>query len=297
MLVSRPTATGGEELVIVPSAEGEGVTWYSAPSRTICDRIALSGDRGTVAFGHATEGKVYVLTKSGQQPRAIADVSPDGDPRQLRLSEDGKWIAFTASNAFRDGKLGRVHANLYVAATDGSVVYRRTAAAVPGKYLAFDLSLDGKTVTWADELPGGAWIADPSGTGMRRISLASGSLIDLMLDASGSTVYHQVNNAEGVRLYSVKRDGTGLTSVHTAANGTYRFAPVGGQVLLDQFDPKAEPCGTAWLVQGANLVRMYDYSRPRFAGDRAWSADGKVLVRRSPRSPGIQETRIWRAAE
>jgi len=297
LLVNRSPSIEREELVLVPTAGGTETVWYSNAGRSIYNQIALSGEGDMVIFAKSPGSRVYAVTEPNGTPKVVADAAPYGDIRQLRVSNDGKWVAFTASSGLLNSPTGRVHANLYVAATDGSVVHRITGISVPMKLIPFDLSPDGGTLVWVDDPGKGPWVAGIDGSNAKRLSVSGSSIVAVTCNTTGSVIYYQVLDANGANLYRVNRDGTNISLVHSAARGTYYVARNGSRVRLDQFDPKAKPCGSSWLVEGSSLNAMFTFGRPGIAGSRAWSGDGRVMVWRARFSPWADETRIWRAEQ
>ena len=294
LLVNRGGPEGLEELVEVPVAGGTERLWYRATKRWIYNRIAISGDGGRVVFAWYPGSKVYVLTRPGGNPREIADVDPDGDVRQLSLSADGKWAAFTASNYLRDGKLGRVHVNLYVAVTDGSALHRITANALPDKFIPYDLSGDGKTLVWVDDPAKGPWIADAGGRNARRLPAPSDPIQNVFTNATGSTIYYQTINASGVKLLSVGRSGTSLVKVHETSRGHYNVARDAGTIVLARDNRDKTGRRTYWRVGGKSLVKLFSLKIPGYAGSCALSGDGRTAVWVDPAPAPVDQTFVWR---
>ena len=135
LLVNSSVTREVEKLVLLPREGSAEQIWHSSAGRTIFNRIALSGDGQKVAFACYPGSKVYALNKPGGTPTLVADVQPNGDIRQLILSGDGRWAAFTASTFRENGILVPLRASLYVAATDGSAVHRITATPIRQKYI------------------------------------------------------------------------------------------------------------------------------------------------------------------
>jgi len=295
MLVNRSASPLKEELVVVPTSGGEGVLWHTAPGRSIYDRIALSGDGSTVVFAKTSESKVYAVTQPAMTPALVADVSPDSDPRQLRISDDGKWIAFTAARMVQSSGQARVHANLYVAATNGSVVHRITAAALPGRWIAFDLSGDGKSVVWLDDAGKSPLVADANGANARRITVTATQLGRLRCNTTASQLYFDAFDRDGTHLWRVNRDGTGEIKLQSTTSGRFFIARGSGQVRLERFDPNAAPPGSSWLQTGEGPIKMFDIKREDIDGTSDWSQDGRVLVWRAPGSSGGFATFVWRS--
>ncbi|MBN1607495.1 MAG: hypothetical protein JW940_12730 [Polyangiaceae bacterium] len=294
LLVNRSPSLASEELVVVPSSGGEGVLWHAAVGRSIYDRIVLSGDGTTVAFARTDGSKVYALPRAMETPRVVADVSPDADPRQLRISDDGTWVAFTAARMVQSGTESRVHANLYVAATDGSALHRITAVALPDRYIAFDLSGDGQSIVWLDDATKGPLVADRDGGNSRRIGVTPQHLGPVRCNANASLIYFEAFDREGKHLWRVNRDGTGEAKLHSTTSGQFFVARGSGQVRLEKFDPQATPPGVSWMLSGGSPTKMCDLQRPDIVGASAWSDDGSVFVWRAPASPGVCETFVWR---
>jgi hypothetical protein len=295
LLVNRSPLTDKEELVVVPAAGGEGVVWHTSLGRSIYDRIALSGDATTVVFGKTNETEVYMLTQPGATPALVASLAPDGDPRQLRISDDGKWIAFTAARLVESGVQSRTCANLYVAATNGSALHCITPTSVPNRWIPFDLSGDGKSVTWLDDAHQGPMIADANGANARRIAVTPGHIGNLRCDTTSSRIYFDAYDAEGIHLWRINRDGTGETKLHSTTGGRFFVARASGQVRLERFERTATPPGASWLQSGENPTKMFDLQREDIGGTSDWSADGKVLAWRTPASMGSFDTFIWRS--
>lgn len=295
MLVNRSPSSVKEELVVVPSSGGEGVVWHTSLGRSIYDRIALSGDGSTIAFAKTGESKIYAVARPGAQPALVADISPDSDPRQLRISDDGKWVAFSAARMVQSGVHARAHANLYVAATNGAAVHRITAAALPQRWIAFDLSGDGKSVVWLDDAAKGPLLADANGANARRIAITATQLGMLRCDTTAAHIFFDAFDSEGTHLWRVNHDGTGLTKLHTTTGGRFFVARASGQVRLQRFDRGSTPPGSSWLQTGASPTKMFELEKEDIVGTSDWSHDGKVMVWRAPASSGGSETFVWRA--
>lgn len=296
LLANRSANALGEELVTVSTAGGSETVWHTAEGRWIYNRIALSGDGGTVAYARSPGSIVYALTEPLGTPRVVVNVAPDSDPRELQLSADGKWVAFTASRLVQTGSHARIHANLYVAATDGSVVHLITASPLPDRRIAFDLSPDGAWISWIDDAAKGPMIAAVGGASATRLALDLGAdhVTDVSWNADASRLYYHTLSGGGVAVGRVQRNGTGAEELHSAARGRYGVART-GEIRLSQFDPSASPAGTSWRLGGSGLTATYHFGRPDIAGTEAWSADGKVCVWRAPMATGRSATWVWRA--
>jgi hypothetical protein len=296
LIANRSPQRDYEELVSVPSAGGTEIVWHRSSGRSIYNRFAFSN--GTLVFAKGAHGIVYRITKAGGTPLAIANVSPDTDPRQLTLSTDGKWVAFTASNFMHNGKPGRVRANLYVAATDGSKLHKITASALTGKLVAFDLSGDGKYICWVDDSTKGPWIAGVDGKNARRLPLGitGATLQSVHCDPTAATIYYQTNSTAGVKLHSISRAGTGLAQVHATANGHYHVARDTARLRLRRIENPGAGAGKLWTLSGASLTEVCAFTLPRYAGSWAWSGDGKTLVWRGGLTKGSVKTFVWRAS-
>lgn len=297
LLVNRSPTAANEELAVVPTSGGDATVWFSSPGRLIYDRIALSGDGSVVAFAKGTESTVYALTGSGSQPRAAANVAPFTDPRQLRLSDDGKWVAFSASRLVQSGSAFRVVSNLFVAATDGSVCHKIRGTDLVERMIAFDLSPDGSTIVWVDDPTKGPWVASRDGTSAVRLNVSATKIVGVAANLAATRIYYQDLRATGIRICSVNRDGSGAQVIHeSAAGGRYEVAGNAGAVRLRTFEAKRTPPGTSWLVGTTTLTRMFDYPRADVAGTNEWSGNGEVAVWRVRTCSGTYETRIWRSS-
>jgi hypothetical protein len=290
LFVNRSTAEGGEELVEVPIAGGSTQVWHTNAQREIFNRLAVSGDGKTVAFAKGTESRVYVLTSPGKAPRVVADVSPYRDPRQLVLSRDGRWVAFTAAGVEGGGPIGAVQVNLYVAATDGSAVHRITNPPLPGRYIAFALSADGATLVWVDDRDKGPIVANRDGSGTSRLSAPGARIADVFCSPDGSQVYCATIEAAAVKLRSIARAGSQWALAHEAPSGSLAVAREGSAIRLIQRPSNTSP-GTCWSVNGASSREsMFTFAVPQHAGSMALSGDGQVVVWRE----GLK-TRVWKA--
>jgi hypothetical protein len=289
LFVNRSTTSGGEELVEVPSTGGTALIWYANPRREIFNRIAVSSDGKTLAFAKGTSARVYVLASAAASPITVADVSPDGDPRQLELSRDGRWIAFTASGVEGGGPIGRVRVNLYVAATNGSAVHRITSAPLVGKHIAFALSEDGGTLIWVDDPTKGPIVSERDGSGATRLPVPAGRILRVHSAADGERLYCTTVGASTVRLYSIARAGSNWTLEDEASDGAFAVAPETGAIRLVQRPGQTSP-GTCWSVGESSRTSMFTFEAPRRAGSLAMSGDGKVVVWRE----GLK-TRVWQA--
>jgi hypothetical protein len=251
-----------------------------------------------LVFAKQSLGLVYCLKKAGATPAAIANVSPDTDPRQLMLSADGKWVAFTASSFMENGLPASVKVNLYVAATDGTKLHKITSSPLAGKYIPFDLSSDGKTICWVDDRSKGPWIADVDGKNARRLPLgvAGSKLQTVHCDRTAATIYYQTISATGIKLHSISRTGTGLTQIHATTHGHYAVARDATKIRMRRVENTSTKEGKLWSVDGANLSEICTLSMPRYAGSWAWSGDGNAAIWRGSAKDGKVKTYVWRAA-
>jgi hypothetical protein len=252
--------------------------------------LAVSGDGGKVVFAKDTESRVFVLSSPGAPPATVTDVAPDRDPRQLQLSRDGRWVAFTASGIQGGGPIGRVQVNLYVAATDGSALHRITSTPMFGKYLAFALSADSTTLVWVDDPGKGPIVANRDGTGAARLPAPGARIERVFCSADGSRVYCTTVEAAGVKLRSIPRQGSTWALEDEVADGAFTVAGDGSAIRLVQAARSTSP-GTCWSVNGvSSRTAMFTFVRPEHAGSMAFSGDGQVVVWRE----GLA-TRVWQA--
>ena len=294
LLVNRSTTAEKEEMVVIPTAGGSETIWYSSEGRSIYDRIAFSEKGDTVAFAKSPGRRVYVVTRPGGEPIVVANTGSYGDPRQLCMSADGKWVAFTASSGLTNSPGGRVHANLYVAAADGSIVHQITSKTLPGKFIPFALSEDGKTVIWVDGPDKDPVVAGIDGKNAKRVITAKKGIRNVACSKDGSTIYYEILDGDGLEIRSIGSDGNGEKLLHSAAHGKYHVASGNGRIRLDQFDARQKPCGRTWLVKDGGLKEMFTFRRPMIGGSRTWSRDGRVMVWRTRFSPWVDKTMVWR---
>ena len=179
--------------------------------------------------------------------------------------------------------------------TQGATVHRITGTALPDRYISFDLSDDGKSVVWIDDVIKGPLIADVSGANMRRITVTPEQIGPVVCNANASVIYFEAFDRTGNQLWRINRDGTGEVKLHSSAAGRFFVARGSGQVRLEQFDPRTTPPGSSLLMTGAKSSKMFDLQRRDVVGTSAWSDDGRVFVWRSRTSSGVYETLIWRA--
>jgi hypothetical protein len=299
LLVNRSPTHEAEEIVLYPRTGISGVVWYRRVGRGIYDRIALSADASVVVFAVYPGSQVFSLRQPNGMPLSMANVSPDGDIRQLTLSDDGRWAAFTASSFLRDGKLGRVRVNLYVAATDGSIIHRITPEAINGKFIEFALSGNGQRIVWTDDLRHGAGIADLDGKNAVQLPAPpEGSRIQaLHCNDSGSEVYYQTIGADGVKLLRVIPGRATFAQLYCATSGFYHVAGNGEKIFLRK-SLQETPCIAAWWeLSGTTLVKRLTLTTPRHVGSWAWSRDGKTMAWRDTADGGGFTTYVWQAAE
>jgi hypothetical protein len=280
-------------MVVVPSVGGTEQVWYRANGCCVYNRIAINGQGNVVIFASYPGGKVYALTKPGENPKEIADVAPDGDIRQLALSQDGAWAAFTASSFLRNGKLSRLEVNLYVVATNGSAHYRITTTALPDKFISFDLSADGKTIVWVDDPKKGPWIADTNGQNAKRLPIAPDPIQSVFSNPAGDTIYYQTINATGVRLLAVSRTGTTPAVVNEASHGHYYVARDSGTVLLAQDNRDLSAKRTYWRVDGSTRTKLFSVKIPGYAGSCALSGNGGAAAWVDPAPADENHTFVW----
>jgi hypothetical protein len=296
ILINRSPQGDAEELVMLPR---DGVTeqvWIRCPGRSIYNRFAVSGDGGRVAFAYSPGGHVHFLDQAGGNPRSIANVDPDGDVRQLILSNDGGLAVFTASRFKENGQLVRVRTNLYVAATDGSKLSKITATPVFEKFISFALAADAKTLVWVDDPAKGPWIADVDGGNACRLPVAPDGrrILNVFCNEAASKIYYHTVAADGVKLYQVDRGSLTITPVQSATDGLYEVSSDGSGIYLCQADPAQKGKGAWWKWNGTELTKLITLSMPRHLGSWAWSADGGTMVWRDSAENGGFATYVWR---
>jgi hypothetical protein len=290
LFVNRSTASGNEALVEVPSAGGATVVWHESAGRAIAERFAVSGDGDTVAFAKASGSSVTVLTSPTATPVTAANVAPDRDPRQLVLSRDGQWVAFTAAGVTGGALIGTVKVNLYVAATNGSVVHTITSSPLRGKFIPFALSADGSTLVWVDDPMKGPIVCDRDGTDATRLPALASGIHQVDCAPDGSVVYSTRAEASGIELRKIPRVGSTWTVVDSVTGGIFTVTAETGAVRLVQ-QPSRDNPGACWSVTAPSTrSEMFTFETPRHAGSLAISGDGEVAVwREGPK------TRVWRA--
>jgi hypothetical protein len=289
LLANRSTSTGGEEVSDVPVAGGATRVWLRSAKREIFDRIAFSGDGAHVAYAPGSGSRVYFLANPGAPARLVADVSPASDPRQLTLSRDGGWVAFTASSIQGGGRLGRPQVDLYVAATDGSVLHRITSASLPGKHMAFALSGDGGTMVWVDDPARGPLIANRDGQQSRRLPPPLGGIYTVSCSPDGGRIHCMSGKSDALQLCAISRLGTSWAVQATATSGRFIVAPSSGAAYHLERPTRAAP-GTCSMFSGpTSRSPVFRFDSPRYAGSIAISDDGRVAVWRDG-----GKTMVWR---
>lgn len=290
LFVNRSTSTGGEELVQVPVAGGTTQVWFANKRSEIQDRMSVSGDGKTVAFARGTESRVYVLASPASSPVTAANVAPDRDPRQLVLSRDGRWIAFSAFGVEDGGPIGRAQTNLYVAATDGSVAYRITKTPISGRYITFALSADGATLVWVDDPTKGPIVSNRDGGGFTRLPAPGARIERVFSSADGNRIYCSTVEAKAVKLHSIPRAGSIWNLEDEAQSGKFAVSREGNAIRWFQAPTRYSP-GSCWSVTGkSSRTSMFTFTRPRYSGSMVMSGDGQIVVWRE----GLH-TRIWKA--
>jgi hypothetical protein len=309
-VIDKPYLRRTEELVLVPTGGGQEQVFYKhdviVPE--IYYNFALSGDAKTVVFAPAFENdKVYALTRPAAVPKVVAAVAPDEAPAQLSLTTDGKWVAFTASRMIWSGRQGLAHANLYVAAIDGSVLHKVTPSPVPGRSIPYALSADGSTIAWLDDAKKGPFLADRDGKNALRLPFpvevdpSKGRIVRVFLDKTGEKVFYSMLESNETsfdgKLFEVGRNGVGLKRVHMAARGFFEVSRDGQTVRYFENAGSAPPrVGTSWLVGGQAPTRMFDYGTFNWGvGTYDWSEDGKVFVWYDERAHYGKPVMVWRA--
>ncbi|MBN2491465.1 MAG: hypothetical protein JXQ29_11510 [Planctomycetes bacterium] len=295
LLINRSPTAEAEELVMLPR---DGVTeevWLRRSGRSIYDRFAVSGDGTKIAFaGDGSE--VFVVTRAGGTPQSIANVAPDGDIRQLVLSQDGGLAAFTASRFRENGELVRVRSNLYIAATDGSHLWKITAAPVFQKFIPFALSGDGTTVVWVDDPALGPWIAGTEGQNAMRLPAApTGQRIqNVFCNTNAAKVYYQTVAEDGVRIQEVDRGTSAMAVRCSAAHGFFELSSDASKIHLCQTDSAQARCGSWSMWNGTSFTKHVTLVMPRHCGSWARSSDGETLVWRNSNANGQMATFVWR---
>lgn len=295
LVINRSPTVEAEELVMLPRDGATEKVWLRRPGRSIYNRFAVSGGGKKIAF--ACDGsKVFVVTRAGGTPQSIANVGPDGDIRQLVLSQDGGLAAFTASRFRENNELVRVRSNLYIAATDGSRLTKITATPVFEKYIAFALSEDGTTVVWVDDPAQGPWIAGVDGQNAKRLPAApSGQRIqNVFCNTNAAKIYYQTVAADGVRLHEVDRKTSARVLRCSATHGIFELSSDASKIHLCQSDSAQARRGSWFMWNGTSFTKEVTLAMPRYCGSWARSTDGKTLVWRNSNANGRMVTFVWR---
>jgi hypothetical protein len=309
VVIDKPRLRRTEELVLVPTSGGVEQVFYrhDVDAPAIYNNFDLSADATTVVFAPAFENdNVYVVTSASGSPRVVASVGPDEAPGQLTLSADGRWVAFSASRMLWSGRQALRHANLYVAALDGSVLHKVTPAPVVGDAIPFAFSSDGATIAWVDDPTKGPMRADRDGGNALRLPFpgevnpASGRIQRVFLDAAGSRVFYAVLESNGTsfdgKLFEVDRNGTGLVRRQSTAGGRFEVSRDGTAIrCFDSPGPVPPRTGTSWLLGSQGPVKMFDFGTLVWGvGTYDWSDDGNVLVWYDERAHYGAAVMVWR---
>lgn len=137
---------------------------------------SVSADASVVAYSRTdgNESGIYLNDVTGKNERLLLTVH--GELPMVRLSPDGKWVAFSLGASARMAEDQSVRASdrdVYIAATDGSVFRRITTT--PGSDHGASWSPDGQTLTFASYRlgPSDIFAVNLDGTHMRNLTRTS----------------------------------------------------------------------------------------------------------------------------
>jgi Tol biopolymer transport system component len=268
-----------------------------------CTTYLLVRHNGKLALEGAADTGLLVVNPNGQDAPTLADC-PGGRSVCAILepawSPDGKRLAFASGDPGGAHTLPRL--SLYVAAASGGGVRRLAACGDCG-----DFDLD--PLAWS---PDSKWIAfsrREAGYRPPRASLwlvpAAGGKPQRLTDCRSSSCFdgeaawspdgrllvfrRVVGNTLGApeRLYTVRRDGSGLTSIAEGADP--KWSPDSRSIAFDA------PRGIAVAnADGSGIRLLFAESGPTGPGAPSWSPDGRKLVFfKTPGSPGHYRAEVW----
>jgi dipeptidyl aminopeptidase/acylaminoacyl peptidase len=265
--------------------------------------LLLRGD-GKIAFG-GEYGKLLVVNPKGPGLRTIAScpsLSTNCAILEPAWSPDGKRLAFVRGDP--GGMRTRGRLSLYVVATNGGGVRRLAACGDCGDGYGGDLawSPDSKWIAFSrrDEHPfdeAAIWLVRAAGGAAHRLTdCRPASCFDVEPSWSPDgdlLVFRRWANTRGAadRLYTVRRDGSGLSSIADGADP--QWSPDGCRIA---FDGPNGPNGLSVAnANGADLRLIFaGTSGATGPGAPSWSPDGRKLVFfKTPRWPRGFRAEVW----
>jgi Tol biopolymer transport system component len=262
---------------------------------TGCATVTYLLVRGGGRIARSEYGRLLVVDPDGPGLHTIAScpaLSVDCGIAEPAWSPDDKHIAFVRG--------GNDRQSLYVAATNGGGGVRRLAACgecgvgVMG-HLAW--SPDGKWIAFSRDAGRRAsqesiWIAAAAGGRLRRLTdCRPESCADVQPGWSPDghlLVFRRLLRTSFGRLYTVRPDGSGLTSIGDGLDP--QWSPDGRRIAFD--DSEGLYVANA---DGSYLRRLYGgTSGATGPGVPSWSPDGRKLVfLKTPGRPGRYSAEVW----
>lgn len=283
LLVSRGVESGDEELVEVPTKGGTPRVWYQGKGRNIFERFDFSRDGRTVVFAKVSGSGVFVLRNPQEQPVEIANVHPDVDVRQVRLSCDGQYVGFTAGRVVWKEGCGQPEYYLYVAAVDGSGVNRISSTPSATPYIPYAINDTGTLIAWIEDPEQGPMQSDLRGRNSERMPWPSGNIIrNVFWRAGTEELLCESQGEHSVKLMATARNWSAPTELFQAPRGHFLVAR--GAYAVALLEPAQSPTatGTVWLLKsGQDRKKMFQICASQYEGCSAWSHDGRVLVLRN----------------
>jgi Tol biopolymer transport system component len=261
-----------------------------------CTTYFLVRGNGKLALGG------LIVNPKGPGVRTIAGCPAGGSSCAVfesAWSPDGKRLAFVRGDLGGVRTLGRL--SLYVAAISGGGVRRLASCGDCGYQYSGHLA-------WS---PDGKWIAFSRREAGYRIARESLSLVPAaggrphrLTDCRPSScadvepawspdghllAFRRLGNARGApdRLYTVRRDGSGLTSIAEGADPDW--SPDSRSIAFDTLDGI-----DVANADGSDVRLLFAESGATGPGAPSWSPDGRKLVFfKTPGLPGHYRAEVW----
>jgi dipeptidyl aminopeptidase/acylaminoacyl peptidase len=218
-----------------------------------------------------------LYAQSSQRLIKIDDMHAFHDVRDLQLSPDGKWVAYTVANV--DTVADKTETDIWIASWDGARQKRMTSS--PEAENAPRWSPDGRYLSFLSGRTGGKargaqiWLLDRDGGEAQQLTDVKGRL----------TTYEWSPDAKQLLLTVADREpGEPDDPVAAAATGG-RGGPAAKPIVIDRYRFKQDIVG--YLTQKPGRFYLYDIAAKKSeaitpegleVGAASWSPDGRSIA-------------------